>query len=102
MEIFLPTDKLPNNDEWVLAYFKNRPWVVSNTEQHKWVVVRFQAGLSVQDRKNLKDSDPRKKRYSFGDEDGNNEVPYEWEAFGPGSFFGQEATCWCYLPTPTS
>jgi hypothetical protein len=100
MEVFLTKDKLPNNNEYVLAYFKDRPWSSPGTDQHKWVVVQFIRGISLDERSKLLDSDTRKKTYRFGDEWGNNEVPYEWDTFGPNSFFGQEAVCWCALPTP--
>lgn len=100
MEIFLPSDKLPNDNEYVLAYFKDRPWLVRGTNQHKWVVVRFVKGLSVKDRDALPNSDKRKNTYTFCDEWSNNEVPYAWDALGGGQFFGQEITCWCYLPIP--
>jgi hypothetical protein len=37
--------------------------------------------------------------YEYEDEDGNNEKPYCFREFGPGSFFGQEVDAWCELPT---
>ena len=96
--IYDTKQELPNDNEYVLAYFPHRPWSSPNTQQHKWVVVQFIKGLSKSDRNLLSDDNPRKRTYSFGDEEGNNLVPYEWDTFGPGSFFGQEASCWCHLP----
>jgi len=36
--------------------------------------------------------------YSGCDEWGNNEKPYNWESFGPSSYFGQEITHWMEIP----
>lgn len=99
MIIYKTSDKLPNPGEYVLAYFPNQPWISNDTLQHKWVVVQFVKGISLVDRAKLSNADPRKTLETFGDECGNNLVPYKWKPFGPDSFFGQEASCWCYLPT---
>lgn len=96
--IYDTNQQLPNDNEYVLAYFPNRPWTSPNTQQHKWVVVQFRKGLSKLERNLLANDNPRKKTYSFGDEEGNNLVPYKWDTFGTSSFFGQEASCWCHLP----
>ena len=75
-----------------VLYLSNQNW--------DWAIATFCRGLSQAERAKLPNSDIRKRTYSFGDEEGNNLVPYEWDKFGPGSFFGQEASCWCHLPNP--
>tara|TARA_R110000851_G_scaffold26163_3_gene74447 strand:+ start:291 stop:545 length:255 start_codon:yes stop_codon:yes gene_type:complete len=64
-----------------------------------WVVVKFIKGMSEKDRALLPDDNERKVTYRKGDIHGNNRRPYEWQAFGPSSFFGQEVDLWCELPT---
>jgi hypothetical protein len=36
----------------------------------------------------------RSDTFYFGDEEGNNTVPWAWQQFGPDSFFGQTITHW--------
>ena len=100
MKKILRTDRLPENGQYVLAYFPNRPWgdLDAKNNEHKLVVVKFLQGISIKERENLPDTHERKKLYSSFDEWGNNKVPYCWKPFGPGSFFGQEAEWWCELP----
>lgn len=96
--VYLPENLLPEDGEVVAAYFPNSQAKMKGNQTHKWDVVIFRKGLSKADRKKLKDSDERKKRYSFGDEEGNNTVPYEWSGLGPQDHWGQDAACWFYLP----
>lgn len=100
MELINPKDRLPDDGEYVLAYFGNQPWGDDNDVKGNrfWKVVRIQKGLSKKDRDLLPTSDPRKTCYHASDEDSNNRVPYNWEEFGPSSFFGQECMFWCELP----
>ncbi len=100
MKKILRTDRLPKDGQYVLAYFPDMPWddPDAKNNHHKMVVVKFERGISVKEREALPDSDERKRMYTSADEDGNNEVPYFWDSFGPGSFFGQEAECWYELP----
>lgn len=92
-------DRLPENNQYVLARFPNMPWEDPDTDiDHLWVVVRFVRGLSVDDRAALSDEDERKHLYSSADEYANNQCPYCWDTFGSDSFFGQEADYWCELP----
>ena len=100
MELILRKQKLPKNKQYVLAYFPGRPWNDSDVgnNEHKWVVVKFVRGLSCAERASLSDTDGRKSLFRSEDEDGNNQVPYYWDTFGPDSFYGQEAECWCELP----
>lgn len=100
MKLFDPENKLPNDCQYVLAHFPDRPWGDRDApnNEHKWVVVKFVRGLSKKERESLDDSDERKKRISPADEHDNNQKPYFWKPFGPGGFRGQEASCWCELP----
>jgi hypothetical protein len=99
MTIIETKEALPKNDTYVLAYFPNAPWISEGTELHKWKVVRFIKGLSLEDRTKLPNSDKRKRTYMPEDEQNNNRVPYMWQEFGPGSYYGQAASHWCNLPT---
>ena len=103
MKIVKVTEKLPKHNQYVLAFFPSAPWNDSDAinNEHKWVVVKHIKGFSKKTREALPDYIERKIIYQTGDEWGNNTVPYEWDTFGPGSFFGQEATLWCELPDRT-
>lgn len=100
MKLFKPEDRLPNHNQYVLAFFPDRPWndEYAKNDEHKWVVVQFRRGISELERKALPVGHERKRTYRQEDEGGNNMVPYCWDTFGPGSFFGQEAELWCELP----
>lgn len=93
-----PKHDLPEDKEYVLAYFPDRPWEGPENNKHKLVVVQFIKGISKEERTQLPSCCIRKTSYRSGDEYSNNLVPYAWEPFGPGSFFGQECTKWWYLP----
>lgn len=60
-------DKLPKEGKYVLARHNRGTWF---------------------------DMDDRHNVYRSEDEHGNNLVPYNWEMFGPDSFFGQTITHW--------
>jgi hypothetical protein len=86
-------EQLPKDGEVVIVYFGNQ-----NTRS-KISIVRFEKGISKQEREDLKESNPERFRtYKSSDEDGNNKRPYIWKNLGPGSYFGQEATHWMPLP----
>lgn len=89
-------DRLPENKQIVLIYFPDSALV----ETCHIGVARFVKGLSNQERLKLKEKfDPRCAVWSFGDEGGNNLVPYRWASEnGPCSWFGQEVTYWKPLP----
>jgi hypothetical protein len=97
--MFDPKDKLPENNTYVLAFFPDSPWHDKSckNDEHKFRVVKFKKGISLEERAALPEGE-RKRSYYSEDEYGNNRVPYCWEEFGPGSFFGQECALWCYLP----
>jgi len=100
MKPIKPSEKLPKNNEYVLAFFSDSPWQDkdANNNGHKWVVVKFIRGISKKERGALADGNRRKSVYASEDECWNNEKPYYWDVFGPGSFFGQDAKLWCHLP----
>lgn len=89
-------DDLPEDGEWVLAEFPDLPWGVNddNEWRHKCVVVKFMRGITPAEREAMDDGNERKRSICPCDVHGNNEVPYCWDAFGPHSFFGQEAARW--------
>lgn len=99
MEIISVKDKLPENKTYVLAHYNRRNWHDSDDINGcLWKVVKFIRGLSIEDRQNLSIDNPRRNRYKGSDEFGNNEKPYCWYEFGPGSFFGQDVDYWSPLP----
>jgi hypothetical protein len=101
-ELFNPSEKLPKNGEYVLAHFPSQPWHSADAKnnEHKWVVVKFVRGISIEERNKLPKTSERKNIFRVEDENGNNFVPYYWDIFGQGGFSGQEASCWCHLPMP--
>jgi hypothetical protein len=90
--------KLPKDNQYVLAHLAKDNWHDSDDPDGNryWVVVKFRRGLSQKDRDLLADDDPRKGTYMFGDQEGNNKVPYD--TFGASSYFGQEVDRWEELP----
>ena len=100
MKLINTKNSLPNNNQYVLAYFPDSPWIDSDAKntEHKWVVVKFQRGLSVAEREALPETNERKGIVKDCDEGESNHVPYGWVTFGPAYFFGQEAKYWSELP----
>ena len=96
MQLISTKDKLPQDNQTVLIHLTKTNW--GNNPDWYWVTATFRKGLSLADRANLPNSDERKRTYSFGDEYGNNTVPYEWSGHGPCNYFGQEVDYWCELP----
>lgn len=98
-------DRLPDENEDVLILVGN-----------KMFVARISKGISKQQRREMKEgklNDPRKEYwggngfrsirrsevFTPADEDGNNKVPYLWEAnTGPMQWFGQKVSHWMQLP----
>ena len=94
------TDKLPENNQYVLAHLTLDNWgddddLVGN---RYWVVVKFRKGLSKIDREALCVSNPRKRIKECPDEADNNLKPYCWDSFGPSQYYGQDVDLWCELP----
>ncbi len=100
MDLFKRIEKLPNNNQYVLARFQESPWGDDDAKnnEHEWVVVKFIKGITEIERDKLSDDDDRKKTYHSADEWINNREGYYWDKSGPGSFFGQECDYWCELP----
>lgn len=93
-------NEFPNDGEYVLIYLEDRPWGDNNDigDKRFWKVAKFVKGISVIEREQLeKLNDPRAKKIYPADEHANNEVPYYWDEFGMGSYFGQEVTYWIPL-----
>ena len=98
MKWHLTKDELPEKNEYVLCYVPGRPWSSNaDNDTHHYVVAKLIKGISKKEREALPDDDPRKRRFTTGDEWSNNLVPYEWYPFGPGSYFGQEVIAWAYI-----
>ena len=88
-------NQLPEEGKYVLARHNIGTWIDRGDKENvDCVVVKLVKGISKTERKSLPDDDPRKTRYTSADEHGNNLVPYNWEMFGPDSFFGQTITHW--------
>ncbi|CAB5226512.1 Domain of unknown function DUF551 [uncultured Caudovirales phage] len=120
-------DKLPEEGKYVLARHNRGTWNDETDQANvNCVVVKFVKGISVEERKLMKEgklpsskktlgsynkeldkiiySDiDRWKIYKKEDQDGNNLMPYYWDTFGPDSFFGQTITHWMPIePLDTS
>lgn len=93
-------DRLPRNNQYVLAHITRDNWRDSDDPEgdRYFRVVKFKKGLSEEKRSALPSNHPRKNSYRSEDVGGNNQVPYGWDEFGPGSYFGQEVDFWFELP----
>jgi len=122
VKIHKTKDKLPNEGEYVLVWAGNRPWGGTDMSRF-WKVAMITYGITEEKREELKleyeqtgkneeveeitgwclseglHKTPRHRVYQAGDVHGNNEVPYEWDEFGPDKHFGQDIKYWAYLPT---
>jgi len=120
MLFFKAKDVLPNDGEYVLIHVTKTNWGDTSGKQY-WKVARFVRGISEEDRAKMKGGEiqddieigwicptppgdwikresKRSSIYKQGDVHGNNLVPYAWDAFGPGSYFGQEVDIWARIP----
>lgn len=101
---YISKGQIPPANQYVLIYVPDSPWHDSDDMYGVfWKVAKCVYGISMAEREALAKSDKwldrnRAKHYHSEDEFGNNEVPYCFEEFGPGSFFGQEVDMWCELP----
>jgi len=93
-------DRLPRDKQYVLVHLTLNNWGDSDDPEgdRYYTVVKFVKGLSEEDRKKLPHDDPNKYLFKGADVFGNNQVPYYWREFGPGSYFGQEVDFWFELP----
>lgn len=70
--------RLPKEGQYVLAHLTLTNWHDKDDPggNRYWVVVKFQKC----------------------DTGFNNLKPFEWSAFGPSTYFGQDVDYWCELP----
>ena len=97
-------ERLPEEGKYVLGRHNMGTWIDDDDQENvNCVVVRLAKGISKKERELMKEGKLKAalyqgmKRHSVyigADEHGNNHVPYNWETFGPDSFFGQEITHW--------
>lgn len=106
-------DKLPEEGKYVLARHNMDTWNDSTDQDNvNCVVVKLVKGISKEERELMKKGElsqtlergwclsdgwsntERSRVYKSEDEEGNNLVPYNWQMFGPDSFFGQTITHW--------
>jgi len=94
-----PKDKLPEEKRWVLVLLNKNNWIWPEDQDGVYYkVASLVKGISEDYRRCLPGISERKRIYKFGDVHGNNLVPYEWQSFGPGGYFGQEVICWAEIP----
>lgn len=87
-------NEFPLDGQYVLGYVKKDNWLSCQNNNHYWKVVKFERGITADERASLKDCDPRKFIFESGDEHSNNKVGWHWKEFGQGSYFGQEISIW--------
>ena len=104
---------LPEEGKYVWARHNRGTWNDSTDQENvNCVVIKLVRGISKADRESMKENNTdylymqpedhgshkisglRSDMYIFGDEEGNNMVPWAWFSFGSDSFFGQEITHW--------
>lgn len=100
---FISKGEMPPANKYILAYVSANWCDPSDQNNVFWCVVKCVYGISLKQREIYSNSDnyferKRSKIIRFGDEWGNNKKPYEFDEFGPGSFFGQDIDIWCELP----
>ena len=106
-------DRLPEQGKYVLARHNRGTWNDTVDQANvNCVVVKLIRGISIEEREKMKNGElpqtlekgwclsqgysetERSQVYKAEDEEGNNRVPYNWQMFGPDSFFGQTITHW--------
>ena len=112
------TDRLPEDKQYVLIHLTKTNWVDNDDPNGNryWKVAKFTKGLTEDDREEMKNGNipdvpeviwcasegthdvMRSDIYKGSDVQGNNHTPFNWEEFGPSSYFGQEVDFWCELP----
>ena len=100
MEWISTTDRLPEDGQRVLGYYEGGNWIDNDSSEgsQNIIVVEFIRGITNEERALLLDTDDRKKTWQGGDEGFNNQLPYYWDQWGPGSQFGQDIKWWSPLP----
>lgn len=97
-------ERLPEDGKYVLARHNRGTWHDRTDQENvNCVVVKLVRGISLKERKDMKDGNvpvtvyksyERWEFYMQGDESDSNKVPYEWATFGPDSFGGESITHW--------
>jgi len=81
-------DKLPEEGKYVIVRHNRGNWHDSDDQANvNCVVAKMRKGLSLKDREKLDSKSERARTYRSEDEHGNNRVPYNFDTFGPDSFF---------------
>lgn len=101
--------RLPREGEYVLIHLTKDNWGDSSDEKGVYFkVAKLVKGISVTEREQMeagKLPNPdhyftggkktlRSKVYCWGDEEGNNRVPFAWSEFGVSKYWGQEVDYW--------
>ena len=96
MKWHLTEKELPEDNNVVLIYIPYAPWISNAIGDIHYKVAVFHKGITQKERELLPECE--RKHLIYGcDEYGNNLKPYNFEEFGPGSFFGQEVKAWTYI-----
>lgn len=100
-KFIVKNNELPEDGQYVLAHVTKDNWRDSDDPEGNryFVVVKFVKGVSEEEREAMPVEYPLKRMYTAADVFGNNQVPYNWQEFGPSSYFGQEVDFWFELPT---
>jgi len=89
---------LPPEGKYVFGKHNRGTWHDDRDQKNvNTVVIILVKGISEKERKEMPEC-KRKNVWKFGDEEGNNTVPYEWDTFGLDSFFGESITHWMEIP----
>ena len=93
-------EALPQNGQAVLVRYAADNWLRDHTladgqkrKHWRWQAAQFIRGRSAANAR-------RMGVYRMQDEFGNNQRPYCWDEFGPGSLFGQNVTHWAAISDP--
>lgn len=100
MELISTKNQLPERNQYVLIHLTKNNWGDDDDPKGNryWTVAKFIRGMPEEECAALGEYDKRKRMYTIADVFGNNLVPYCWDTFGPGTYFGQEVDYWCELP----
>lgn len=82
MKVYSVTESFPAHSEIVLVHLTRKNWLHNGKAEgpHLWRVAWLEAADVTE----------------------YNEVPYKWNEFGPGGYYGQEVDLWCELPAAPS
>jgi hypothetical protein len=111
------SDEMPEEGRYVLVRLMKDNWGSKDQEGVYFKVCCLERGISMAERRKMAagelpdpteyywSGDPalrhesrRSNSYKSGDEHGNNQMPYRWQAFGPDAYFGQEVDYWMEIP----